>query len=103
MSVWKGRWSISWLKSCTERVCIMNVRVVCFPASSACIGTEPAADIAEENAESGKTDCRQIIQRLRYASAVAIWFIAFRWSKPSTRERWGTGSAPDYKHRIARR
>ena len=29
MAVWKGSRPIGWLKSCTERVCIMNVRLVC--------------------------------------------------------------------------
>ena len=51
MAVWKGSRSIGWLKSCTERVCIMNVRLVCVFASSSCIGTEPAAYV-EENVES---------------------------------------------------
>ena len=59
MSVWKGRWSNGWLKSCTERVCIMNIRVVCFPASSSCIGTELAASVTE-NVESRKCDFRAV-------------------------------------------
>ena len=59
MYVWKGRWSISWLKSCTERVCIMNVRLVCVFASSSCIGTEPAAYVTE-NVESENTDFRAV-------------------------------------------
>ena len=59
MAVWKGGWSIGWLKSCTERVCIMNVRLVCAFASSSCIGTEPAAYV-EENVESENTDFRAV-------------------------------------------
>ena len=59
MAVWKGRWSIGWLKSCTERVCIMNVRLVCAFASNSCIGTEPAAYV-EENVESENTDFRAV-------------------------------------------
>ena len=35
----------------TDRVCIMNVRLVCVFASSSCIGAEPAAYV-EENVES---------------------------------------------------
>ena len=61
MAVWKGKWSIGWLKSCTERVCIMNVRLVCAFASSSCIGTEPAAYV-EENVESENTDFRAVAQ-----------------------------------------
>ena len=45
---------------CTERVCIMNVRVVCFPASSSCISTEPAASVTE-NVESRKCELRPVV------------------------------------------
>ena len=61
MAVGKGRWSNGWLKSGTERVCIMNVRLVCVFASSSCIGAEPAAYV-EENVESRKCDFRAVIR-----------------------------------------
>ena len=51
------------LKSGTERVCIMNVRLVCVFASSTCIGAEPAAYV-EENVESRKCDFRAVILRM---------------------------------------
>ena len=50
-------------KSCTERVCIMNVRLVCAFASNSCIGTEPAAYV-EENVESENTDFRPVSAHL---------------------------------------
>ena len=62
MAVWEGSRSIGWLKSCTERVCIMNVRLVCVLASSSCIGAEPAAYV-EENVESRKCDFRAVSTR----------------------------------------
>ena len=59
MAVWKGKWSIGWLTSCTERVCIMNIRLVCVLASSSCIGIEPAAYVTV-NVESRKCDFRAV-------------------------------------------
>ena len=60
MAVGKGRWSNGWLKSGTERVCIMNVRLVCVFASSSCIGIELAAYI-EENVKSENTKLRAVV------------------------------------------
>ena len=96
MAVWKGRWSIGWLSSCTERVCIINFRLVCVFASSSCIGTEPVAYVPE-NVESENTDFRAVSMRSGLLSPLSPW--ACRRRKPrATGASRSSGTASGAQH-----